>query len=118
MNIEEIQYAIRELEESKTTVDNVAELANLYIVRDNLINKSEDQFRDILPAYRKYCQIKRKYQLGEISDESVVDAVNLLCYELKEFIQTLYCGTDLRKERVAIESVLSNQYNQFCKSSN
>lgn len=120
MNITAINEAIKELESSDTTIDNVQELANLYIVRNylsqSLSSNQTPEFPNILPSYQNYCEIKSGYQRGQIPEESVVDAAELLCQELTHFIQTLYCNTDLRKERMAIESVLSTQYNQFCNS--
>ena len=103
MDIKAIQDNITELENSITSIDNVQELANLYIVRNNLLKQDispvEQELNDILPAYKYYCQTKTKYQLHEIQEEAVLHAMKLLCQELNEFIKELYSSTDFFKER-------------------
>ena len=103
MDIQAIQDNIKELENGITNVDNVQELASLYIVRDNLLKQDtnivEQELKDILPAYRKYCNTKTKYQLHEVTEDAVIHDMNLLCQELKDFIITLHSSTDFYKER-------------------
>lgn len=82
----------------------------------SIINTEEQELYDIIPEYNRYKRIKRKYQMHEISDTAVVDSIKRVCSELGEFIQVLYNNTDMRKERIQIESVISSLYNQICKS--
>lgn len=110
MDIQAIMDNINELENSITNVDNVQELANLYIVRDNLLkhntNIVEQELNDILPAYKKFCNTKTKYQLHEVTEEAVLDDMKLLCQEISEFIHTLYSNTDFYKERALLLQTL------------
>ena len=110
MDIEAIYNAIDELENSDTTVENVSELASLYIVKQNLLSKittdTEKELNDILPNYRIYVDIKRKYQLGQTSESDVIHSIKTVCKELQEFLCTLYCSTDMNKERLCIRSML------------
>lgn len=112
MDIIAIEDAIHTLEEADTTADNVAELASLYIVYENnkkTIQKMvEAEYDDILPAYRKYCATKRRYQLGEITEGAVINDLKLLCSEIREFIHALYCHTDMNRERKLLEDLISN----------
>jgi len=48
------------------------------------------------------------YQIKEISEAQVIDNLNLLCREIKEFIHTLYNNTDMQYERDIIEEMLKN----------
>lgn len=112
MDIQAIVDNINELENSITNVDNVQELANLYIVRDNLLkhntNPVEQELNDILPMYKKYCVTKRKFQLKEIPEEAVLSDMKLLCQEISEFIHTLYSNTDFYKERALLLQTLED----------
>ena len=117
MELETIDDAIEELENSDTTVDNVAELASLYIVREhlagNVVSDTEKELNDILPNYKLYIGIKRKYQLGQCEESEVIHAVKSVCKELKEFLETLYYSTDMNKERICIRDML-NCLNKEC----
>ena len=117
MDIKAINENIEELENSDTTFDNVKELAYLYIVRDHMFpqDKVEVELSDILPAYSKYVAIKYRYQRHEITEEPVVSAITEVCREIKEFLQTLYSGTDMHKERVQIIQMLSALNEQYNK---
>lgn len=114
MDITAIEDNIKELESESTTVDNVKELAFLYIVHDHLKKENlrvgsddiHDEFEDILPEYRKYVEIKRKYQLGEISEMEIKRSIKRVCKEVYEFIHTLYYCTDMPAERECIDSLL------------
>lgn len=114
MDINVILDNIDYLENSDTNADNVKELAMLYIVRDNLKNsnlaldtrKLEDEFEDILPSYRQYVEVKRKYQLGELPDTIVKNSIKIVCKEVYEFIRTLYCCTDMPAERRCIDELI------------
>lgn len=88
------------------------------VIRDlqSVVDTDEQELYDIIPEYERYKRIKRKYQMHEISDEAVINSIKLVCKELEEFIQLLYSNTDMRKERIQIQSIISNLYNQFCNS--
>lgn len=114
MDITAIEDNIKELENESTTVDNVKELAFLYIVHDHLKQANlsigndiiQDEFEDILPEYKKYVEIKRKYQLGELPETEVKRSIKRVCQEVYEFITTLYSCTDMKAERDCIDSLL------------
>lgn len=109
-----INEIIEDLEKTETTFNNIQELAALYIVKDHLVtNNVEAELSDILPEYRKYCVIKRKYQLHELTDEAVSKAIKNVCREIEEFIKTLYAGTDFHKERIEIMNMISNLNNKY-----
>lgn len=112
MDIKAIEDNIKELENGITNVDNVQELANLYIVRDNLLKQVtspvEKELNDILPAFSQYCATKREYQLNRVSEEAVTHDMQLFCQELKEFILMVHSGTDFYKERKILTSTLSS----------
>lgn len=122
MDLITIEEAIETLETSDTTVDNVAELASLYICRDNLnsglnrvITGVESELNDILPYYRKYLDIKRRYQLNQTGEGEVIKGIKNVCREIEEFINALYSGTDMNKERICIKKMLeqlSTKYNK------
>ena len=111
MDIEIIQDNIEELENADTTFDNVRELALLYIVRNNLKSSVQPvvirELHDIFPAYQKYVEAKQAYQRHISDDSALVNYMQLLCQEIREFMVALYAGTDLRKERHYIEETLS-----------
>ena len=88
------------------------------VIRDLqlIVDTDEPELYDIIPEYERYKRIKRKYQLHEISDDAVINSIKMVCKELEEFIQLLYFSTDMLKERIQIESIISSLYNQFCKS--
>lgn len=121
MDINAIEDNIIELENSDTTVDNVRELAGLYIVRENLLNRGirenisdiTHELNDILPAYEEYCNVKRKYQLKQVPEEAVIQQMNILCREIQEFVYTLYINTDFYKERRIILNIL-DEINKKC----
>lgn len=118
MDIQAINEAIEELEKDDTTVDNVSELASLYIVKEHLSNSCmptissvEKELMDILPSYKKYCDIKRQYQLNLLPRKSVVNGMRGICIEIEEFINTLYSSTDTAEER----HLLHNTLQQLCE---
>ena len=123
IDLEIIEDAIYELENSEMSADNVLELASLYIVKDKQLKSNtdtnkrvvEDELEDILPYYRKYCEIKRGYQLHQLPEEAVVDAIGKVCKEISDLIITLYSGTDLLKERKQIHKMLTNLYKTYEK---
>jgi len=105
-----IKEAIQSLEESETTPENVAELASLYIVYTHLttepVDPVESELDDILPYYRKYRDIKRRYQLNQAIDGEVIHGMKDVCQELKEFIDMLYYSTDMNKERLCLKKLV------------
>ena len=108
MDLQIIEENIRLLEEDDTNVENVQDLANLYIVYDRLRfkkhskNSSQAELNDIMPAFEAYCEARKQNQLGQTNEEAVQHNLKLLCQELKEFIETLYANTESRKERLSI----------------
>jgi len=120
MDIVAIEDAISALESSPATPENVAELASLYICRDNLkqglnwtLDNVEEELQDILPYYIKYRDIKRRYQLNQATEGEVIKGIKDVCRELSEFISTLYSGTDMNKERICIKNVLSQLNSRY-----
>lgn len=110
--MDEVNNTIAELENSKMTFDTCQKLSSLYIIRDAQKTTVKDdvvkEYSDILPSYTKYCDVKRKYQLSEVSDTQVYHQLELLCSEISEFLQTLYHNTDTQHEHDIIESMLKN----------
>ncbi len=108
MDLQIIEENIKLLEQDNTSVENVQDLANLYIVYDKLRfkhtskNSSQAELNDIMPAFNSYCEARKSNQLGQTNEEAVEHALKLLCQELKEFIETLYANTGSRKERLSI----------------
>ena len=120
LNLQEINETIEQLENGATTFDTCSKLASLYIVRDNLTktqepvyNKVETELNDILPQYRMYCEVKRKYQLKELTDQAVYLAMQDVCTEIREFIQTLYSSTDTPQEREMIRNLINQLQGTF-----
>jgi len=108
MDIKDINRTIQELKEDSTTFENCERLAHLYIVREHLFtNDVQKEFNDILPQYVKYTEMKRKYQLGEISERAIEKQIKAVCKEISEFIYTLYTSTDMPSEREIIKSMIS-----------
>ena len=119
LNITEITNTIAELENGDTTFANCQKLASLYIVRDNFnkedmqevqtqqVVEVEHELSDILPQYQKYCEIKRKYQMNEVTENAVINSIDNVCREIAEFLQTLYGSTDMQEERDAIKTMLA-----------
>ena len=109
MDIYAIQDTIKELELGDTTLQNVSDLANLYVVRDRLLDTGvKQELDDILPAYTDYVKVKQRYQRKEISEGAVVKSLKYLCAEVEEFIATLYKCTDMNKERKCIKDMILN----------
>lgn len=122
MDIQIIEEAIEELETADTTYDNIAELSSLYIVYNNLkqpiktmVDGVNNELQDILPYYIKYRDIKTRYQLGKTAEGEVIQGMKRVCKELAEFIDALYSGTDMNKERLCIKDMLvqlNEKYNK------
>jgi hypothetical protein len=116
LNLQEIESTIEKLENGQTSFDNCLKLASLYICRDNIKNRSITQseaqntilkeYNDILPQYRLYCEVKRRYQLNELTEEAVERAMLDVCNEIKEFIESLISNSDMESERKLVKSMI------------
>lgn len=122
MDIQLIEDAIETLVNSDTTYDNVQELASLYIVHENLnsplkpmVDGVNNELEDILPYYIKYRDIKRKYQFNQTTEGEVIQGMKKVCKELAEFIDALYSGTDMNKERLCIKNMLVQLNEKYSK---
>lgn len=122
MDIMAIEEAIQTLENDDTTFDNVSELASLYICRQYMnkplnlmVSSTQKELEDILPYYMKYKDIKKRYQLNQTSEGEVIQGIKNVCREIQEFIETLYSGTDMNKERLCIVKTLEQLYRKYSK---
>ena len=112
MNISTINDLIDEMENGDTSLSNIRNLSALYNVKSHLLGSNNydnttKELSDILPSYLQYIDIKRRYQLHEITDELLYINMKQLCQEIKEFIQALYSGTDTPKERELIKQMVN-----------
>ena len=115
MDITSIAEAIKNLEAGDTTYDTVQELASLYIVYEHLVDFSDflrrddvnEELQDIMPYYMKYRDIKRRYQFNQTNEGEVIQGIKNVCQEITEFIEALYSGTDMNKERRYIKDMIS-----------
>lgn len=111
LDLAEVEESIYTLENNlDTTRENCILLASLYLIRSNYktADNVESELSDILPAYRKYCQIKREFQMRESSAEKVLHYMNMVCTELSDLIQTLYSSTDMPEERECLIKTLKS----------
>ena len=104
MDISVINDLIDELENADTSLSNIRNLSALYNVKSHLLgtdkfDKTTHELNDILPSYINYVETKRRYQMKEITETNVLLQFENVCKEIKEFLQTLYSGTDIPKER-------------------
>lgn len=111
LDLNEVNKTIDELEAGPTTFDSCMKLASLYTVRDHIssfytMNTVEEEYYDILPSYRRYCETKKKYQRKEVTKEAVIDDIAQVTKEIYEFITTLYSSTDMPEERDEILKTL------------
>ena len=99
-----VENTIQELENADTNFANCEKLANLYIIRDHntVTDNVTEELSDILPHYNIYCEKKRHYQMHKIGEDIVVDALQTVCHEIYEFMQTLYSSTDMIEERALL----------------
>lgn len=112
MDILEINNTITELENGETTFANCEKLAALYTVREHIpLDDVLNEYDDILPSYSKYCEYKKKYQLGEVSEQCVESSLQKVCQEIYEFIHTLYISIDISAERTIISDMLQTLSN-------
>lgn len=111
IDIDIIEQTIDELEHGDTTFFNCQNLASLYIVREHLKRTNLDkELYDVIPAYKKYCSVKKSYQVNEMPEEAIVQSISTVCKELKDFIIKLYNNTDSEAERICIINTLSELY--------
>lgn len=119
LNLSEIEKTISDLENSDTTFSTCQKLAYLYIVKEHFKNASEPmvtqaneqvkkELNDILPQYRTYCEIKRRYQMHDTTKEAVIIAMGRVCREIEEFIHILYSSTDTEEERQQIKNMMTS----------
>lgn len=123
MDINLIEDTIAELEQDATSFENCEKLASLYICRDNYLKRfstvsdvsesvSHDyvatELQDILPAYKKYVETKRRYQQFEVVDKMLTYAMQNLCDEIVDFIAELYHNTETQAERALIVEMITN----------
>jgi len=123
LDIHEVDKTIRELEDCDTSFATCAKLADLYIVRkyfetskemqeeyghDYGDKKVKEELRDILPSYTEFCDLKKHYQMGEITEKPVLSSLDKMCNEIYEFMETLYHSTDMQEERDAIKSLITD----------
>lgn len=113
MDLKEINDMIDEIESKETSLSNIRNLSALYTVKNHLVgSKTYDsivkELNDILPSYLNYIDVKRKYQLKEITEVNVLLQLGNVCQEIKEFIQTLYSGTDTPEERDIIKKLITD----------
>ena len=117
LNLDEINRTIQELENGITNFDTCQKLAWLYTIKqyhDNYpVNSVADELKDILPEYKKYIKIKKKYQKKELTESAVILSMQNVCTEIKQFIRTLYSSTDMPEEREQIKAMLSNLNQSF-----
>ena len=123
LDLDLIDDTIEELEQDATSFENCEKLASLYICRlmnknanmklsDTLesvsYNSRNSEVEDILPAYDKYIDTKRRYQQYEVVDKMLIYAMDNLCSEIVEFISDLYHNTETEAERVLIVEMINN----------
>lgn len=119
MDIVEINNTIEELERGDTTFANCQKLSCLYIVREHLQNSTHEavntqvakELNDILPQYKRYCEVKRRYQMHELTIEAVLQSMQIVCNEIDEFMRTLYSSTDTAEEREYIRVEIAKLQN-------
>ena len=110
ISIDELNEEITIVENEPATHTSMQKLANLYTVRDHMLsdNKVVAEYKDILPSYSVYCNNKKKYQLGEITETPVIQSMSNLGKEIKEFLQAIYSSTESDLERQTLFSALND----------
>ena len=114
LDLKLIQDTIEELEMDETNFLNCQNLASLYIVREYFQPNSyrepknvEKELSDIIPRYKEYCDIKKRYQMSEVAKEAVLNSMQFLCKDIIEFLDTLYSNTDMEEERIYLNNMFS-----------
>lgn len=117
MDLDIISDTIKELESKETTFFNCQNLAYLYIVRDHYNPRTaqlvpietlevQRELSDILPQYKIYKSVKKKYQMSETSKSAVTESMRDVCREITEFIETLISCSDMPEEREQIKTMI------------
>ena len=103
-----VENTIKELENADTNFSNCDKLASLYIIRDHntVADEVTEELSDILPHYSIYCDKKRDYQVNKVGEDAIINALQVVCNEIMEFIQTLYSSTDMAEERALIVTLI------------
>ena len=118
LSLDEIDGMITELENTLQSFTDLQRLADLYIIKDaqksrlnsivDTSNVTLQELNDILPQFKNYCMIKKRYQLNELPKQTVVYAMKDVCKELNEFVHILYSNTDMQEEREEIKNLIAN----------
>lgn len=118
LSLDEIDGMITELENTLQSFTDLQRLADLYIIKDvqksrsnsivDTSNATLQELNDILPQFKNYCMIKKRYQLNELPKQTVVYAMKDVCKELNEFVHILYSNTDMQEEREEIKKLIAN----------
>lgn len=118
LSLDEIDGMITELENTLQSFTDLQRLADLYIIKDvqksrsnsivDASNATLQELNDILPQFKNYCMIKKRYQLNELPKQTVVYAMKDVCKELNEFLHILYSNTDMQEEREEIKNLIAN----------
>ena len=118
MNLTEVNEAIKELLNGPLTLSNARNLSALITIQSYMKNaiqskpdSLEQELSDILPQYKEYCNIKRGYQLGKLSDTDLIVAMRHVCKEIKDFLLLLYENTEIVQERTQLKAVLEEIQN-------
>ena len=118
LDLHEIEDTIKDIENKNTTLDNCRILADMLIIQhfyNSSKNGVEEELSDILPQYRNYCRIKRRYQLKEVSETQVLNSLRLVCSEIEDFFHTLYSSTDMPEEREQLKGLIQGLFVAFNK---
>ena len=114
LDLQDVNSSIKALENGDTTYENCEKLASLYIIRQYFNkplksngNAMENEYKDILPQYHKYIELKRRYQLGEVNEKAVENSIKKVCTEIVEFLRTFYQCIDTPQERLIITKMLA-----------
>ena len=112
LNISTINDLINDFENGDTSLSNIRNLSALYNVKSHLLgsnkfDKTAKELNDILPSYINYIEVKKKYQLKEITETNVLLQLGNVCQEIKEFLFMLYHSTDTPEERKIIKDLIN-----------
>ena len=124
LKLDQINNTIEELEHADTTFDTCFKLASLYIVKehfeqglkttvDDTPEVVEEELNDILPSYRRYCDVKRNWQLHNADKSHVLSEMEKVCQEIQEFIEALYSSTNMVEERDILHNTLKSLYSNI-----
>lgn len=127
IDIYQIEDTIKEIErKDPLSLFDCQNLASLYTVKDfylknsnfgNSFNNSENsvqtELNDILPQYKNYCDVKRQYQMGQVSEKAVIQSMDYVCREIKQFLKVLYSSTDTPVEREKIKQMIIDLQGTF-----